>query len=424
MATEVSNFEGLFKERYADKVEDLNPEFKLLQDKIAFRRAVREGKKFIAPVTVRRSHGVTFNGTSGTVVTLNAAVSAQHKDAEVSGVEFILKESIAHTVLAKAEENIGNGDAAFVQAFNHVTMNVDASSKFYLEAELLYGGGAGSDYSQVGIGTVSSAPATGATTQTITLTQASWADGIWANMEGGYVDVYNGATKINSNADIQVTGSDADNFTVTLTGNSTDLDAIDATHVFLFRGAYQQEIAGLVRHASNVGSLHSIDASTYAQWGGNTVAAGSAALTSALLIENIAKPVARGGLMKPACAVIAARQYGNLINDFAALRRYTERNTQGAATLSQGAGGLKIETQNGYTDILSHGMAKLGEAILFPPDDCMRVGASDVTFSLPGVKQLLTLDPSSNAFVLNSFWHQGLVCVAPRRMLHITGLAV
>jgi hypothetical protein len=81
----VGNLNGLFKEVYADKMEDLIPDGVILLNKIPFVGKDKQlGNLYHQPIILGMEHGVTFASSDEDAFTLNAAVAGSIKDAQVN----------------------------------------------------------------------------------------------------------------------------------------------------------------------------------------------------------------------------------------------------------------------------------------------------------------------------------------------------
>lgn len=402
----VAQLDGLFKEVYAPDLEKLYPENTEIADSLPFvADDAREGNKYHQPVVLARAQGYTLDSSGGTAFTLNAVQAATSKDAQINGAEFVLRESISYAAAARAlkQKDSGSRKRAFVKATAYVLENMIESAAFVRELELLYGGGTGT--ASQGIGTVNSRTDDSGTSQTFDITLPTWADGIWAGMENAYVDVYDTtmATKRNSSGTMQVTAVDLDNRAITFLGTEAEMDNIVATDKIVLRGAKTAEMVGLQTAAANTGTLWNISASTYGLWKASTYSAASGSMTFTKMLKALNKPAARG-LKARYCFWTSTPTWTDMMNDLAALRRYSDR---AKGSLTQGANGLQFEGQSGQIDIKHHPMMKGGISIGYAPKYAMRVGATDITFQLPGGKENFFRELNDNAgFELRCYWNQ------------------
>jgi hypothetical protein len=204
-------------------------------------------------------------------------------------------------------------------------------------------------------------------------------------MEGAAVDVYSapGGTQRNTNAAVVIGAVDFDTRQVDITGNATDINAIQANDVIIPFGADGNWANGfdvLVPNSST--QVHGINPATYGLWQGNTITAGSAALTFAKINSAASRIASRAGMGKLVCRV-SPLTWGDLNDDVAALRRYA------AAVKSEadlGTQSIKFYSQTGELEIRPHPMVKAGEAFLTMDTYFKRVGSADISFRLPGVE--------------------------------------
>ena len=418
VANSLSTLNGIFKEVYGSAVEDLLPGSAKLARKIGFvPDSEREGAAFNFPVVLTREHGYALSSASTDPFALQDAEAAVHRNARIQGVQFALKSLVSYAAMSDALKSTGeNRTRAFVMATKHVVENMVESAAFVREIQMIHGGGSGAEAANVGgIGVVSAV--SGAGPFTLTISDESWAAGIWAGMENGYVDVYDTtlATKRNS-TDLQVTDVDVANKQIEVTGTATGLAATDVVYL---RTAQANEMAGLKRSITNTGSLHGISATTYNLWGGNSNSAGSAAFTFQKLLSAINEAVSRG-LYEDVCCVISPATWSDLLNDLSSLRRYADRQ---GGTLTQGADAIQYYSQNGLVEIMPHIFMKDGEACIFPPARVHRVGSTDITFLLPGGEDKFLVPTLTNtAYAMQCYWKQSVIVKHPAKCTYVTGI--
>jgi hypothetical protein len=352
---------GLFKEVYADKLENLIPDGVKLLTRIPFaKKQAVLGNLYHQPVVLGQEHGITFASSTEDAFTLNAPIAGQIEDAQVRGNALVLRSAIGY----KAASASMSGAAAFEQATKFLVGNMLRSVTKKLEIEMLYG--------QVGYGVVSAT--SGAT---ITIATAEWAPGIWAGAEKMPIEIRNAAGNT-SRGTANVVSVDFDTKIVTL-------DALPAgtvaTDVVWHLGAYGKEFAGIHKIITNTGVLFNIDASVYTLFKGNTYSAGSAALSFAKVQEAVAKAVEKG-LDNDVMVLVNPLTWSDLLTDQAALRMYDSSYSSGK--METGAKELKFHGQNGMIEIVPSIYCKQGYAYVLSTDDMVRIGSSEVTFKRPG----------------------------------------
>lgn len=409
---------GIFKEVYGDEVVNLIPEQNRLQRSIKFVGEEKTlGNKYNQPVLLSRSHGFTYAAADSGAFTLNDHVAPQTKNTELQGSQIVLREAIGYDTAARAK----GGKKSFRKATDFLVEEMADSMSHRLELSLLYG--------QKGLATLASSANDSGTQTTMTVTLAQWALAMWAGAEGCPIDVYqsNLSTKINSNAALSIDAVNFDNRTIQVTGNSSDITALDSyisgnadAATIFFRGANGNEMAGLDKIITNAGTLFNISAASYNLWKGNSYSAGSAALTMAKVLAAVATGVERG-LMQDVVCMVNPNTWANLNSDLSALRRYDGSYSKEKA--EAGSSEIAYHSQNGSVKIVSAPYVKQGEAFIFPPKRMKRIGASDVTFNTPGREEEIFLQMPNNAgFELRVYTDQALFCEKPAHCIKITAI--
>lgn len=409
----VSTLNGLFKVVYADKLQDLVPDFAVLQKRIELVGADKEtGNYYAQPVNLSQEAGFTYNGTAGAVVTLKDAVAGTMKEAQVYGSELILRSQLSYTALSRASKQ---GAKAFKRASAWKVEDMNNSMRKRLEIAMIYG--------QKGIGTVSGAP-TGSGPYVCTLSTASWAGGIWAGMEGAKVDFVAAALTeaIGSVATAWTIDSvDSDARTITVSGGAS---APADTDVIFFNGAYAgsaafNEMAGLQKIITNASTLFAIDASSYSLWKGTT-ASSFGQPSHAKLQDAIAKAVNKG-LMEKVLVLVSPKCFGVLNSDQAALRVFDSSYSKGKG--DNGFESLVFHSTNGACEIMSHPLVKDGDIFIVPLDSAMRIGSCDVTFGVPGMEQeFFTLVSAKNAVEIQCMTDQAIFLEKPAHAVYCSGV--
>ena len=414
----VSNLSGLFKEVYADKLQDLVPQFEILSGDVPFVRQPKLGDSYHFPIRVKRAHGVTFN-SDGSAFELNSAIAGVTVDASVQGTEFVIRERVSYGAASRA---IGSREA-FESTFNAVVLDMTNSSSFYREALCLYG--------QSDIGTVSTATSVNATTVSFVISQATWAPGLWAQMEGAKIDLYNSAGGTKQNAsDLTINSVNMSTRTLSVqraTADATETNNAGASSFVLTpKGDFASTFnvyAGLDRITTNTTSLFGVSAATYGIWQANTHGAGSAALTMAKVCGAAAEAAVRSEMGKRICYVSTA-SWTDLNNDHAALRRFGDSTR---SDLDLGTQRIKYYGPTGEIEIVPHPLVKGGEAFLVDPRHLKRVGSTDFTFELPGAVEgqqprfFQELDAYAG-FELRGYWDQALISDRPAAHTKITSI--
>lgn len=409
----VSTLNGLFKEIYASNINSLIPDSALLTKMVKFSVGERVGNNFHQPVVLSHEHGATFAASGSGAFSINTPIAMTLQDAQINGSQILLASRMDYESAMKSSAS----KSAFVRGTELLIKTMVESHTKKLEVQLLYG--------QSGIGKFSATSGSG-TTRVYTVLAATFGPQIWAGGEGMALDLYNGASKLNTNAAVVVTAVDLDLGKVSVSGNATDLTAIDtaigSTPSAFYLGAYGNECAGLDAIITNTGTLFNISAATYNLWKGCTYAVGGTALTMAKVLSAVGVTVARG-LNEDAVLLVHPQTWNNLNSDQAALRKYDAKYMPAGAT--NGFEAIEYFSQAGKISVISHGLVKAGEAFLVPMKRAKRIGACDVTFGIPGSGETENafIPLQTNAgFEIRSYSHEAMFLETPARACKLTGI--
>lgn len=404
---------GLFKDVYEDKIVNLVPESSVLQKRIKFvENDKREGRLLHQPVLLALPTGMTFGVGA---VALNTPVASTMGDAQIQGAGMTLADRITYDVAAKAASG---GTRAFVEATELIVDALTQSMSKFVEIELMWGSSAKGTLGQSTVHTGSS------TTATITIELAEWSAGIWSGMENINLDIYNGASLVNTNAPLVVSSVNVSTRVIVATGNATDVTAINglngtALQLFPYL-AYGQEMQGYYNILANTGNLFNINAATYALWQSNSYNVNSTALNFGKVQSAIALATARG-LMEDITVFVNPTTYSNLITSQAGARRYDSSWKKGE--LENGTESLAFYGPNGKIEIVSHIFMKQGYAFALPLKRCQRTGATDITFTLPGMPGEFFLQlPGYTAYELRCYTLQAAFLNSPAKAVLLTAI--
>lgn len=380
---DLSALNGDFKQAYQDKIKDLVPNYAYVLKNTSVEKGMKQlGDKFNAPVKVQSGQGYTYN-TDGSAFALNAAIALQMENALVPAFSLIRRDNISYTAISRSA-----GKNSFGKAVDITLNDMTEGAGFRLECTYLHG--------QQGIGNTTVANTTvDATHTTLNLTAASWATGIWASALNAQLQLFVTSTGalISSGADsvFQVTSVNFTSFTVTVSGTSTGITALNAASaapmVIYFNGAATNSLTtwiegvGLFKIAGNTGTLFSIDSSAFPLWQGNTYDAGSAPLSFGKLQKAITLPGDKGLMGEDCTVLVPLTTFSDLLTEQAAARRYGDVKSK---KMDNGADALEFYSPSGTMEIVPHPLVKRGQAIIYPTDSITRIGSSDLTFQLPG----------------------------------------
>ena len=412
-----STLDGLFKEVYADKLETLLPENVRLLKMVPFTERTRIGDSYHQPVILSNSHGVTYAANGAGAFTLNAPIVTTVKDAIVDGSQMVLREYID---LESASKAASAGPKAFKNATSLVVYNMMESMAKRVEHAMLYG--------LDGVGISDGSTNASSTSTVIDITTASWAAGTWAGAEGAQIDVYSvAATPAKQNAAaMTITAVDVANKTITVSGTTADVAAVDSylggtgspTATIYWFGSYGAEMAGLNQIITNTGTLFGISAASFALWKGNSYNV-SGAITLAKLDAAVATAVGRG-LDERAIVLVSPPTWSNLNTDAAARKRYKTEDRRSA----EGFESLVYYSSNGTLEVVPHNMVREGEGFIVPAAQVKRIGATDITFRRPGVEEgrfFKDLEDKAG-YELRCYTHQSVFLQKPARAVKLTGI--
>jgi hypothetical protein len=316
-----TTLDGLFKDVYGDGPINVLPDVAYLQKRIKFKESEKIGKQYAFPVILSQEQGVSYLASGAGVSTLESSVAAVLKEAQVDAHQIIVRGQMDYEAAAKAQSS----KAAFKNASELLVENLMDTAAKRQEIAMLYG------RSAKGLAILSGGVDDSTTQQTMTVTAASWAPGIWSGLEGAQVNFYDNDNDnlISSGADAVFTVSAIDfvNRKITVTGTTTGCAALDTAsattnEVYVhFKNAKSAEPIGLDKITTNTGSLFNIDAGDYAMWSGNSFSAGDAALTTAKILNALKYSVGKGGLMEEADVLISPATFLNVSGTMTDLRR-------------------------------------------------------------------------------------------------------
>ena len=415
-----STLDGLFKNVYGEGPINAIPEVAILQAKVKFKQTERIGKSYNFPVILSSEAGVTYLAAGAGVSTLNDAIAAQLKEASVDANQIIIRGQMDYEAAAKAVAS----KAAFKNASELLVENLMETGARRLEMAFLYG------QSATGLGTADSSANASATSTVVTMLAAGWAPGIWAGTENALINFYkvSNDSLVSSGADAIFTIT-AVNFTdrkLTLSGTATgigDLDTAlgDGDCYIHWRGAKSVEPVGLDKIITNAGSLFGISAATYSLWSGSSHGFGSAAATTAKLLNMAGLAVSKGGLMEEADILMSPKTFTNLSGTMTDLRRQN-----GGAKETEGIAGFEtiiLMGPNGKLNLVPHPMVKEGECFLVPMKRVKRIGTQEFSFETPGRKGELFLHLSDkNAYELRIYTSQSIIVETPAKCVKGTAI--
>ena len=360
-----SSLDTAFKYIQENKLKYLNSNSAIVQKLAPMKDADIVGRKFLLPVALTFELGITYG--DGTVYALNDSIAAVYEEIDVDPTPVSLRTRVS---LSAANRWKAGSSKSVINNVAIRAGQMKKSLEKFAEISILHG--------RTGVGIVGGVSDSSGT-NTVTLTDATWASGIWAGMIGCKLDAYDtdNTTQQNSNATYVLASADFDNKAITITGNTTDTADLAATDIMYFRGANGAEMFGLKYQLDTSGTVFGISSSTYDLWKANEHAVGGA-LTMAQILKGQAKAVGKGGLDEDVCILVSPVTFESLNDDLAALR--SEDSSYKSEKGEQGHQALTYHGQAGKIEVISHPYMMEGDSFSFPKSCLRRVGASDIDF--------------------------------------------
>jgi hypothetical protein len=390
-----------FKSRYGNLDNVIVDSMKFLK-LCPFDKKNKTGKNFVVAVQLANEQGVTYGSTDdnmGALLSLNPAISLTLLDATIQPNVLLLRSQIGYEAYAAGE----NGDlASFESTSTLVTDSQMKSLQDRLEISCIYGS------SPTGLGTLHSSANVDSTDTVVTITTGQWATGIWLGKEGANRDAYHGSTQINTNAALVITGINASTRAITVSGNSTDIAALD-TYIaanpdaarFLFYGAYGNETIGLDAAVLSNTTLWGIS-NSYLLWQSTVYDVLNATLTMGKVEKGISSLVQKG-LSGVVNVIENPDTWATQNIDLAALRRFTDDGDSGKL----GVKSIEYDYADGVVKLIGLNKIKEGEAFAFPDGELKRIGSADVGFKLPGEQYGFLHVPDKMGYEQRMFSCQG-----------------
>lgn len=375
----MANLRSLLKRRYAPIVNPVAPE-KSMAEAIPYKTEYKTGEDYRFPLRFGLEQGFTRNADH-TAAPLNSAVSAVREVASLQGSEIAGVAEFSYGDMATLAATKGDSDEAYDQAVGTKITDLADGAAQHLDMDIVYGCGT-TGLANIGVVNGLVAPAAGGVVQ-ITLTRASFIPGFWIEALNAQLDFYTaGGALVNTTGAMTVTAVNESQCRITVSGAVADADAIVATNVIHFRGARTKSMVGIQAILENTTTLFGVSAATYPQWRAVNSAVGGA-LSFDKVMEGLAA-LADHGLTEGCDLWVGNRQWTDLMTDEAALRRHLD--SAGNSKVKTGYQTLEFHGPCGVVTIKTYRYMKQGIAIALPKSGVHRIGASDLTFSLPGSK--------------------------------------
>lgn len=419
-----SSLNGWFKELYASDAEYPVPKASWMLKNVKFNKAeTGVGNNYHQPVYLSQEHGVTVAGSDAGAFSLNEAVAGVMKDATIAGMQMVLRSRMDYETAARA----ANSKASFGSATELLVRNMMDTISKRLEIMFLYG--------RKGIGAVN---ANTSASTTFVVSAATWAPAIWGGLENAKIDI------LTSTLSAYSSSGAASNIKVNSIAQSTRTITMDtalsltAGDLVFFRGAVtpggtptHKEFMGLDAIIAETSSLFGIANSTYQLFQGNTSTL-SASLTATNILNALLDAIGKG-LNEDVVLLCSHKAFQGLVNPLIDPKASTgSTNTQVGATRLNRSGGSALELGSssatllgaqGKIEVVPHLYVKDGDGFAFPKSALKRVGATDVTFNLPGRGDEFFLHvPDAAGFELRCYSNQALFSPAPAKLTKLASI--
>ena len=415
----VSTLDGLFKVQYAPDLNDLIPQFAILNRDVKYVPADKQnGKYYAVPCVLRSNQGVTYLGTSGGVGTLSTPVNAIMREANVYGSELNIRGQLSYKALSQAASA---GARAFKKASSWLVEDMTNVAYTRLELSALHG--------QVGLGVVDGAPTSPASNIiNVVVSEAQWAAGIWVVLEGAEFEFWSslGVGGVKRNYVGQLTKVTSDTRTLQFTTVSGVDSSVQSGDYIFPKGAKSSaaeynEMAGLFKQYSpSTETLFGIDRVDYSLLQGNEYDLNSTQLTSARVVEAASLALDKG-LMSDATLLVGTKTFADLNAENMGLRMYD--SSFSAAKAENGTKEIVYDHVNGKIKVICHPFVKGGQALLFSMDDVLMVGSSRPTFEIPGMQdRFFRLVDGSNAVEMQNYCDLAIFAHKPGQGVVLTGI--
>ena len=390
------------------------PDSVVLQKDIKFSEADKVGDIFIQPVMLSEEQGFTYSTSDTEAFSLENAITADYRDAQVDGVNLVLKSQISYAQAAKAA---GGGAKSFEAATSRMLEALRVSVAKRLEVLMLYG------ESAKGIGRVRANVTIGNKDDedTIALKADEWADGIWAGAENMVIDIYTGTTntKINGGTILKV-----DPVAKTLLVKMATGTNLAANDTIFFSKAKGNTFTGIHRILTAKSTdLFNIDQTKYSLWAGNTSAVGGK-LTVAKVLEAASRAVGRG-LSTDANLYVNHKAYESLNAAINSANRRVD-SSYSIAKQNMGSKMICVNYQGGTINVKPSIYVKESEGYLLPVNVCKRIGAQDVSFRTPGFDKdhIFHRMEANLGYAVRCYTHQAIFVEKPAQCVVLTGITL
>ena len=221
------------------------------------------------------------------------------------------------------------------------------------------------------------------TTQSFRITAATWAPGIYTDLEGALLDIYDddGDPKRNAAGDVELIGVDFDERVITVTGTEAELDTVAAGDIimpFEWYGAtidadLENCFPGLVKVLSHEsGVLSAVDADDFSKWRGNVTDIAGKATWSKLL--GAYRKCRGRGIREDMLVWTSEASWQDIMNELSAAKVFRDETR---SEMRIGTNNIAFDVGGVTLTIESHPFVMRGEILGFAPKHYARIGTHD-----------------------------------------------
>lgn len=429
---DIPTLNAAFKVQYADKMNSLVPDMAPIMSKVSFVSAEKKaGSTYIQPVILSLDQGFTCYGTNDQVISMQAPISHTIKQAQVNSCAYGGRSQVTYTALSRAM----GGKQAFIEATAHIVESLTKSFTHLMEGTHWYGG--------TGLATVSAATAA-LNVSRVDVTGENSAAFLFLGGEGMPIEIWNStSTAMVLSTEITAVDVGLDYAGNEYAGLSLKLASVtglsNGTSYVIYRKGFAGVEAKGIKYMLTNDVNFGIDAAVNGLWRANRYAAGSSALSFAVLSKAVAKGIGRGltGKLTGICNPKAFRQ---LMPDYVSLGDINYGSTSSDTQKSNRKGSSKdgdqkhlvhgVKEMNFYVDSVetsleSSEFCKGGDAFFLNLEDIIRVGSTAPTFNLPGFGDghYFMPRPEFNSAELRILADESIFSAALNKQLIITGIS-
>jgi len=424
MANEVATLNGLYKDRYADGVQDLVPDHIKLYNAAKFQESKKLGGSYVEPVILSLESGFSYGGESGSLFALEAAKEFKMEKASVKARELVLRSAISIGALNRS----ASGEQSIEKAMDLMVGNMLKSIYHRLEVQMFYG--------QSGIGSIKTLNQEVGATKTLEINDAQWAAGIWNGTTGAQIEIFDSALAGKSiSDDIQVKGYSLKDRTVTIekvSGGSfaTTADDVAVDDVIYFKGAaaagaVKNEFIGVHGISEENTSLFGVNNANEPLFQGSIVDVGTVGtpvvLSQGKIEEGISAMVEKGLMEEEVSVYVNPKHWDDLLSEQDAKRVLD--SSYSSSKHQSGAREIEFFGQNGTIKIKASTFVKEGYAYIICEKDLKRIGSCEVTFKRPDGEEFFKLLEGFHGVEMRCMTDQALFTSRPSSICQLRYIA-